>query len=258
MGFKHIEFRAPKLREFLYFKSGTEVRKRLKESGVEVVALNSIDDFGLVPDENLGLLRKEAEFIGQMCEAVECPLVIAPVGRWFDRKQEMPVVIEKTVERLDIVGRILKSYGADVGVEPIAFPEFSISSIYDADEVCCQSKEGTPGLIVDYYNLFQGGMEPGDFHKLKSPVHLVHINDADFQPSENLDVCTTRAFPGEGSLDAVDWTVQAIKSGYDGPFSLEIFLKEIWDMEPAVGMYKVVNKLKNFKESVEQRLKEEA
>lgn len=249
-----VELRVPKLKEWLFSTSATEVKNFLKNKDIKVVALNSIDDFGLVPDENLHILEKEAELIGRFCDIVECPLVIAPVGRWFEKRMPNEEVLEKTVIRLDILGDILNNQGITVGVEPIAFPEFSIHSIFDADKVC-QASNCDSGLVVDFYNLFQGGMEPKDFHFLETPISIIHINDAEFLFSESLDVVSTREFPGFGSLNAVEWVQEAYKSNYEGVFSLEIFSEKIWKMPIEEGMYYTMKKIHNFQERVAGRSK---
>ncbi len=256
-GIKNIEFRVPKLKEYLYFNSGIQLSKKLKDLDLNVIALNSLDDFGLVPDDNLSLLTHEVHFVGQMCEFVNCPLVIAPVGRCYRTQLEKSEVLEKHVERLNFISDILKEYGVKVGVEPIAFSDFSVHSIHDADEICQCSSAGDAGLIVDYYNLFQKGMSPKDFEKLRSPVHLIHINDADFLPAEVLDVVDTRVFPGDGSLNALEWTLQALEAGYKGCFSLEVFLKNLWEMEPETAMFKIMKKLEIFNSTVNAKLVKE-
>ncbi len=256
-GLKAVELRAPKLKEWLYEVSSRKAKRVLADCGISVIAVNSLDDFSLVPDENLSLLEKETEWIGQMCEMVSCPLVIAPVGRWFDVRIPPEKVRDMSARRLELLNRVLSRYGVSVGVEPISFPEFSIQSIKEADDLCASSGNPANGLIVDYYNLFQGGMQPSDFSCLASPVHLVHINDAEFLPKDKLDVVENRAFPGEGSLDALTWTIEALRSGYDGYFSLEIFSKALWALEPADGMYTAMHKLNRFAEAVEREWNKE-
>lgn len=249
-----IEFRVPKLKEWLYANSKTEARRKLSSLGIKVAAVNSLDDFGLVPRENLKILKSETEFVAHLCEAIECELVIAPVGRWFNTIRAKEEVASKTLERLELINNILDPYGIKVGVEPISFPEFSIQTIQEADEICQLSGNSANGLVVDYYNLFQGGMRPGDFPVLKSPVHIIHVNDADILPSKNLDVASTRAFPGDGTINSLEWTVEAIKSGYDGVFSLETFPKDLWEMDPQAAMFKAVGKLKKFRDQVTSQL----
>jgi sugar phosphate isomerase/epimerase len=253
---KAIEFRLPKLKEWLYSIPISEAKKRLEILGLEVIALNSLDDFGLVPAENLDLLRREAEFAGSLCNAVHCPLVIAPVGRWFSAPLPAKEVYEKTLERFSLLVEVLAPFGVNVGIEPISFPEFSIQNIHTAEELCLAVGGDNAGLIVDYYNLFQGGMVPDDFVSLRAPIFLIHINDADFLPAANLDVVSTRVFPGDGSLHAAEWTKKALEAGYDGYFSLEIFDKELWKLDAAAAMYKTIAKLEYFSMAVKNACKQ--
>jgi len=254
---RNIELRVPKLREWVCRDSVSKIRKVLRDNKITITALNSLDDFGLVPDENLGLLAAEAEWVGRMCEAVECPLVIAPVGRWFDAPIPLDQVRRLTLERLDLLSRTLAPCDAVVGLEPIAFPEFSIQSVHMADSICQEARIPGSGLVIDFYNLFQGGMIPNDFPKLKSPIHIIHLNDAEMLPPEKLDVMYSRTFPGDGKLDAEAWTLAALKAGYTGVFSLELFLRDLWQMEPDAAMFKIAGKLQQFTENIDTQLAKE-
>jgi sugar phosphate isomerase/epimerase len=239
------------LKEWLYKDSAASVRKILKDHRTSVVALNSLDDFGLVPQENLPILEYEAEMVGRMCEAVECPLVVAPVGRWFDNPLPREEVREKTLERLEVISRILAAHGAAVGLEPIAFSEFSVQTVQEADSICFESDRSDTGLVIDYYNLFQGGMKPDDFSAVRSPIHIIHVNDAEMLPLDKLDVMYTRTFPGDGSIDTAEWTAAALRAGYTGVFSFELFVRELWSLDPDMAMYKTAKKLNMFAEMVE-------
>ena len=254
-GIEAVEIRIPKLKEWLYHTPLSKASKKLKELNLKVIALNSLDDFSLVPEENLDFLVKETELAGMFCEAVGCNLVIAPAGRWFADRIPQEEVRKLTMERLELLDNVLDKYGVKVGLEPIAFPEFSIHSVFEADEICRKCRPERNGLVVDYYNLFQGGMRPDDFSGLKSDIYLIHINDSDFLPPEKLDVCSTRVFPGDGCLDAADWTRKALDAGYKGYFSLEIFSKELWETDIESGMYKAVEKLKSFEEKLKGEIK---
>lgn len=252
----NVELRVPKLKEWLYLTSEAHIREVLHTHGTTVTAINSLDDFALVPQDNLKILELETEMIGRMCEAVECPLVIAPVGRMFGTLTSKKEVIEKTLERLEIVSSILAPHGAVVGLEPIAFPEFSIKTIHEADRICSESGISDIGLVVDYYNLFQGGMYPDDFFEIKSPIHMIHVNDAEIFPLDKLDVMYTRTFPNDGNINSVEWTLAALRSGYKGIFSLEIFMKSLWELNSETAMYKIANKISKFAEIVENKAKE--
>jgi sugar phosphate isomerase/epimerase len=126
-GISQVELRVPKLVEALYHMSPVEMRKRLDDNGVTVTALNSMDDFALVPDENLPLLRREAENAVHLCSVVDCDLVVAPVGRWFaEPYPSAEEVIQLSARRLQFIADILEPAGIRIGVEPIAFPHFTI------------------------------------------------------------------------------------------------------------------------------------
>lgn len=257
IGLNNVELRVPKAKELLYHLSKEKIKQKLNELNISVIAMNSLDDFGMVPYENIGVLTQETKFVGEICKVFNCDLVIAPVGRWFEKKPDQNAVKKIHVDRLNHIADILSDYGVNVGLEPVSFPEFTVQNIFLADEIVQESNNVSNGLIIDFYNLFNRGMEPSDFSKLKSLIHLIHINDAEDLPLDDLDVMTTREFPGDGFIKPEKWIKQAVQSGYQGYFSLELFRKDLWGMKPDSAMYKVKQKMEKFKMKIREALEEE-
>lgn len=245
-GYEKIELRISKLKEELFIYNNKLI-SYLKNNSMKVVALNSLDNFGFVEDDYLNVLENEVRTAGELCKILNCNLVIAPVSKWINIKPSKRVVIETTLKRLNFVSSILNDYDVVVGLEPISFPEFTVNDIKTADEIIQKSNnKKTNGLIIDLYNLFNGGMVPEDFYGLKSKIHLIHINDAEMLPLESLDILTTRTFPGDGCIDVKHWMKTAINAGYKGDFSLEIFDNKIWNYKISDAMDYIDNKLNSF------------
>lgn len=250
-GINAVELRVPLLKETLYHMSYKDLVKRLKQYGVSVLAINSIDDFSMVPEENLDLLQRECEFVGRLCEMMECPLVMAPAARWFGSPPSREEVITISQERLRYVAEIFKPFGVQIGFEPICFPEFTVRDLELSQTIIEQSGAEGVGIVPDIYNLFRGGIQPEELTTLKYPIALMHINDAEDRPLEELHVMYNRVFPGEGVADAKTWVQTLLQNGYQGYFSLEIFQKEIWEMTPKDAALLGYNKLQTFAESLE-------
>lgn len=250
-GIKAVELRIPKLKETLCHMSHNELAGLLKAHGVSVLSVNAIEDFSMVPRDNLDLLKMEYEWVGRMCEMVGCNMVVAPVARWFGSPPSREEVITLSQERLRYVADIFKPFGVNIGFEPISFPEFTVKDLELSQTIIDGSGAEGVGFVIDIYNLFPGGIKPEELTKLKYPIYLMHINDAEDSPLENLHVLHNRVFPGEGVANAKAWVQAVLQAGYQGYFSLELFRQEIWDMNPEEAVSLCHNKLRKFAELVE-------
>lgn len=244
-GFKGVELRVPNLKECLYHLSAESLRRQLREEGIQVIALNSIDDFAMVPTENLGLLRLECETVGELARMVGCSTVIAPVARWFGTEPDRELVLRESVERLRLVASVLGRYDVRVGFEPIGFPEFTVREIGFAQQILDEAQVGGVGLVPDIYNLMSAD-SPESLGTIRYPIYLIHLNDAEQLPTERLHVMYTRTFPGEGKAKAGEWVRQAIVAGFRGWFSLELFRRDLWEMQPEEAAQLCYGKLRSF------------
>jgi len=249
-GFNAVELRVPELKETLYRIPSRALSEHLKRHGISVLSLNAIDDFSMVPEENLDFLRMECEFVGRMCEILECPMVVAPVARWSGSPPAVEEVKSISQARLSYVSDILSGFGVAVGFEPICFPEFTVRDLVLSQEIIDGSGAESVGFVLDIYNLYRGGITPDDIIGLRYPTYLFHINDTEDIPLERLHVLYNRVFPGEGVANTEAWVRAAIQSGYRGYFSLEIFRQQVWDMSPEDAALLCYDKLSKFAESV--------
>ena len=250
-GFNAVELRVPRLKESLYRIPASTLSKHLKKHGISVLSINSIDDFSMVPEENLDILKMECEFIGRMCEILECPMVVAPVARWYGPPLPVEEIKSISQARLSYVADILARFGVVTGFEPICFPEHTVRDLALAQDIIDGSTAKSVGFVLDIYNLFRGGITPDDIVGLRYPTYLMHINDAEDAPLENLDVLDNREFPGEGVANAREWVNASIRSGYEGHFSLEIFQQRIWAMNPENALALCSEKLSRFAASLD-------
>lgn len=252
-GVREVELRAPKIIEALYHLTPQELRERLAQAEVTVTAVNSLDDFALVPDENLSMLEREAQTMAYICDVVQCDLVVAPVGRWFDPK---PVawewVRQRSAQRLQVIEHVLTDHNIRIGVEPIAFPNFTVTSLEGAMEIISEAGSRNAVLIADVYNLMLGSSTPDSMRALAQQIGMIHVNDSPHRRGAELDVMFTRLFPQEGVLNPKEWVQLAWEGGYTGPVSLEIFMKSLWEDNPDAALKLCAEKAAAFAADLEQ------
>jgi len=246
-GVVEVELRAPKVLEALHHLRPADLRDKLAETGVTVTAINSMDDFALVPDENTAMLQREAETMAALCDATQCDLVVAPVGRWFTpERPSREWVRQVSAERLQVIEEILVPRGIRVGVEPIAFPEFTVWSLEESMEIIQAAGSETAVLVADVYNLTQGESTAESMRRYAGRLGMIHVNDAPHRRYSEMDVMYTRLFPGEGILDPVEWIREARTGGYTGPVSMEVFMKPVWEMETSAAVRLCAEKAEAF------------
>ncbi len=246
VGFHSVELRLPKLRETLYTTREGTIENLLGKYNIRVVALNAIDDFALVPDNYCHALEAELKNVGELCKLVSCNLVVAPVGRWFSEPLEYNMVMNRSVNRVQLAAKILSDFDVTVGLEPIAFPNFSIRNLRDSVEIVRRCSEKNIVVVADIYNLANGNTVPDDMANFISNIGLIHINDSkDISPEER-DVMLSRTFPGEGILSVNKWIESCLAAGYQGCFSLELFDNDIWNLDPDIAADMAYHKLEGF------------
>jgi len=250
VGIKAVELRIPKLRNTLYRMSYKNFLDILKKNQIKVVGINAHENFSLVPDDNLNLLKTETEFIARMAEMIECPIIICPVAVWYRTKPSLDEIKSRTAERLMLVEQIFSRHNVKVGFEPVGFPEFTIRNLKLAQEIIDKTGLKNITFVPDIYNLFRSGVKAEELGQIHYPISVIHINDTENLPLEQLNVLYNRVFPGDGIANAAVWVKEALKAGYQGYFSLELFRKDIWEMTPYDAGVLCAEKLVKFEKEV--------
>jgi 4-hydroxyphenylpyruvate dioxygenase len=145
-----------------------------------------------------------------------------------------------------MIAEIFEPEGIRVGIEPIAFPSFSVWSLEGAIEVIAASGVQSAVLVADVYNLMMGESTVESMRRYGKEIGMIHVNDAPEVNAEKLDVMYTRRFPGEGILEPAEWVRAAIAGGFTGPVSMEIFMKDLWEMELRSALGLCLSKMQQF------------
>ena len=108
------------------------------------------------------------------------------------------------------------------------------------------------GMLLDLCHYYTSASHIEELALLpKKKLFLVHVDDAQNRPMEVLG-CEHRCFPGEGRID-VPGLLKEIRARtkYDGYYSLELYDKDIWLMNPK----EVFARAKTSIQKVERKLK---
>ena len=241
-----VELRVPKLQEVHYHLDAAAIKDLLDQNRMIVTAINSLEDFGLVPDGNMPILRREVETMVDFCRTCGCSLVVAPVARWFEERTDRGWITETTAKRLRYIADILGDAGIEVGLEPIAFESFTVWSLEHAAEIKELSGAKNVSLVADVYNLARGESTPTSMQRFGSEISMIHVNDSPSDDFGSLDLVHDRTFPGEGVLRPEEWVQQAQAGGFAGWCSIEIFPEAVWSLETSEAARLCASKCDRF------------
>lgn len=108
------------------------------------------------------------------------------------------------------------------------------------------------GMLLDFCHYYVSASHIEEL-SLLSPekLFMVHVNDVRRFPMEIIQN-EQRCFPGEGRMDVVGMINHLHNvAQYDGYYSIELFDKDIWKMDPRDAMQKLAASLQEVEEKVE-------
>ncbi|WP_295849074.1 sugar phosphate isomerase/epimerase and 4-hydroxyphenylpyruvate domain-containing protein [Tardiphaga sp.] len=122
------------------------------------------------------------------------------------------------------LGNLAASRGLRVGFEALAWGRH-VNDYRDAWEIVRRADHKSIGVILDSFHALAPGFPVGAIASIPADkIFLVQLADA---PKLGLDVLSWsrhfRCFPGQGDLPLVGFMEAVMATGYDGPWSLEIF-----------------------------------
>ena len=230
-GFRQVELRFPKVEEYLTDHSCRILRALLRKHGVHLAALNSLEFFSLVPEQNFDFMAKKAEEMMVICQLIECDSLIVVPSK---NPHNLPVsdIKKKTIPRLQRLADLGSRYGVRLSFEPIGFHVFSIRKVLDALDIVKQISKHKVGLTVDTFHFYIAENILGDLNEIpEDKISLIHFHDSLDLPLHKLND-EHRLFPGEGVVDLNGFCGILREKGYHGLLSVELFNPKLRDIAP--------------------------
>ena len=122
------------------------------------------------------------------------------------------------------MGELAAHYGIRLAYEALAWGRF-VSDFEHAWRIVEMADHPNVGTCLDSFHILSRRWDPEAIEKIPAEkIFFVQLADA---PELSMDVLSWsrhyRVFPGEGAFDLVGFMGHLVRSGYDGPVSLEIF-----------------------------------
>ncbi|MET4582659.1 4-hydroxyphenylpyruvate dioxygenase [Conyzicola nivalis] len=128
------------------------------------------------------------------------------------------------VDQLRQLGDLAALHGVRVAYEALAWGRF-VSDYEHAARIVRAVDHPAVGHCLDSFHILSRGWDPAAIETIPADkIFFVQMADA---PRLTMDLLSWsrhhRVFPGEGAFDLADFMGHLLRSGYDGPVSLEIF-----------------------------------
>jgi 2-keto-myo-inositol isomerase len=243
-GYDFIEIRLPMLKEYLKTHTLADLKDFFSRSNVKPCSINAIEDINFRGEKELLELEKTAAALCDVARAVGIPYIVAvPTFKMEDPSRYTWEEIRKdTIKALSALGAVAEQYGVGIAFEPIGLRDCAVRSIGQGWQIVRGVDRANVGLALDVFNLYvyDGFKDVEDLTLIEGEkVFLVHIDDCEDRPLEELDHCH-RLMPGDGIIDMRRFFRLLDAKGFDGAVSVELFHPKYWEMpvEEVIGMGK--------------------
>lgn len=197
-----------------------EVRARAARLGLTLDLYQPFRDFEGVSEELLvdNLRRAEARFAVMRRLGMDLVLVCSNVGTATVDSDEV------SASQLRRLGDLAASYGIRVAFEALAWGRY-VDDYRRAWRIVELADHPAVGTCLDSFHILSRGHDPAAIEEIAGDkIFFVQLADA---PALSMDVLSWsrhhRLFPGEGDFDLDAFVGHVARTGYRGPWSLEVF-----------------------------------
>jgi len=131
---------------------------------------------------------------------------------------------EHSANQLRRLGDVALRYGVKVAFEALAWGRF-VDDYRRAWRIVELADHVAVGVCLDSFHVLSRGHDPAAIEQIPADkIFYLQLADA---PALSMDVLSWsrhhRLFPGEGDFDLATFVAHVLKTGFDGPLSLEVF-----------------------------------
>jgi 4-hydroxyphenylpyruvate dioxygenase len=131
---------------------------------------------------------------------------------------------EVSARQLRRLGDLAAQHGVRLAFEALAWGRF-VDDYRRAWRIVEMADHEAVGVCLDSFHVLSRGHDPAAIEQIPGrKIFYLQLADA---PPLSMDVLSWsrhhRLFPGEGSFELADFVARALRAGYQGPLSLEVF-----------------------------------
>ncbi|MER2133093.1 MAG: TIM barrel protein [Arthrobacter sp.] len=197
-----------------------QIRELAHSLGLTLDLYQPFRDFEGVSEDVLAdnLRRAEAKFSLMNRLGIDTMLVCSNVATATIDDDDVAAA------QLRLMGETAARYGVRLAYEALAWGRY-VSDFEHAWRIVELADHPNVGTCLDSFHILSRRWDPAAIEKIPAEkIFFVQLADA---PELSMDVLSWsrhyRVFPGEGAFDLVTFMGHLVRSGYNGPVSLEIF-----------------------------------
>lgn len=210
-------------------QSPEAIRARAEQLGLSLDLYQPFRDFeGVGPDLlEQNIQRAAAKFALLNRLGIETLLLCSNVATARSGDEQL------AASQLRQLGDVAEQFGVRIAYEALAWGRF-VDSYEAAARIVRLADHPRVGLCLDSFHILSKGHNPEAIETIPADkIFFVQMADA---PLLSMDVLSWsrhhRLFPGEGGFDLGTFMAHLVRTGYDGPVSLEVFNDTFRQAEP--------------------------
>ncbi len=218
-GFKGIGIWHTELEHIQHHRSLEEMRMILNDNGIQYVELEFLTDWFLDG-------ARKAESDSRKKRLLEASAALqakhVKVGDFYSSVCPMPRIIEAFAA----LCREAEEYGATIGFEFMA--SAMLDNLKDSLAMVQAAGAKNGGLVLDIVHVVNLGISYEEISRIPLQYVInVELNDGTLPGSPRHDPSRARRFCGEGEFDIKGFINGVNRTGYKGPWAVEVFSQEL-------------------------------
>jgi 2-keto-myo-inositol isomerase len=201
-----------------------------RKHGISIITINALQKFNLKTAEakNLADLDKLLD----VAAALSCKAIVMCPNNDTNDHRDARAKVEETVSALKAYGPSFKKRGITGLVEPLGFPESSLSSIVVASEAIKKSGFDCYKIVYDTFHFYLGPDNENDIDApIVSRVGLIHVSGVEASmPKEKWRDGERVLVTDADKMASRDQIDQIVALGYQGAISFEPFSADVQKM----------------------------
>jgi sugar phosphate isomerase/epimerase len=207
--------------------------KLMKKHKIKPVTINALKWIERYRKKERAQLMQECLRLCKAAKALKCKTIqLVPFCDTIDSMSNtrMMKILTDNVREIADIG---KAHGVRFQLEPIAWGRFH--SLHQSLDLIDRVGRDNVRMVVDFWHLWAGEeTTPEDVAVLdKKMIYSIHFCDGKRIPKRGKwseEGC--RGFlPGEGDIPIKDWVAAVRETGFDGPWSSELYSPKHWEWD---------------------------
>lgn len=225
MGFVGLGLWHADLEHTLQQHSLKEMRQILEDNGITHLELEFLTDWFLDPQKDSERKKQSDLRKHELFSAAEALGAIqVKVGDFFQEKCPM----NRLIESFAALCKEAADHGTRIAFEPMQVA--MVHSLEDSLAMVAGADANNGGIVLDLWHVIKIGISYDDIKKMPGRYLLgAEVNDGTFAREPNLPegAVESRTYCGEGEFDIRGFIRAVNKTGFAGPWGVEVFKKDM-------------------------------